>query len=58
MVKAVGELALAGVGIIPAIEPSRGYIDMVPFNPLLETERSRKKRKGLMLFDDYLLADT
>lgn len=42
MVKAVGELALAGVGIIPAIEPSRGYTDMVPFNPLLYWENEKR----------------
>lgn len=35
-------MALAGVGIIPAMEPSRGYTEMVPFNPLLQAERGRE----------------
>lgn len=48
MVKAVGELALAGVGIIPAMGPSSGYTDMVPFNPFL-----KRRRKGTAGQEDF-----
>lgn len=50
----MGELALAGVGIIPAMEPSRGYTDMVPFRPFLQPDSSEGGRFDVTLFALFL----